>query len=162
MVARVDYENESQRSLWLSLLQEYATDPMGGGEPIRQDTLTRLCEMVRGKHEYHPNLVSFIGYEAGLPIAMTNCIMSFSTFKAAPIFNIHDFCVNQAYRNKGYAQKLLLFIEHYAKRQGCCKMTLEVLEGNHAAQKAYVNFGFSGYELDPEMGKALFWEKTLL
>ncbi len=47
------------------------------------------------------------------------------------------------------------------KTRDCCKLTLEVLEGNHIAQAAYTKFGFSGYELDPEMGRALFWEKKL-
>jgi hypothetical protein len=40
-------------------------------------------------------------------------------------------------------------------------MTLEVLEGNVAAQAAYQSCGFAGYELDPCMGKALFWKKKL-
>jgi hypothetical protein len=40
-------------------------------------------------------------------------------------------------------------------------VTLEVLEGNQIAKNAYIKFGFAGYELDPKMGKALFWEKPL-
>jgi len=28
-----------------------------------------------------------------------------------------------------------------------------VLEGNNAVQAVYKSFGFSGYELDPKMGK---------
>ncbi|AIE76231.1 Histone acetyltransferase HPA2-related acetyltransferase (plasmid) [Synechocystis sp. PCC 6714] len=51
--------------------------------------------------------------------------------------------------------------ENIAVNLGCCKLTLEVLEGNYAAQSAYKAFGFSGYELNPKMGKALFWEKKL-
>ena len=42
------------------------------------------------------------------------------------------------------------------------KLTLEVLEGNSVAQSAYRAFGFEGYELDPQMGKALFWQKKLV
>ena len=51
--------------------------------------------------------------------------------------------------------------EEIALSLDCCKLTLEVLEGNHIAQSAYKTFGFSGYELNPQMGKALFWEKKL-
>lgn len=43
----------------------------------------------------------------------------------------------------------------------CCKLTLEVLEGNKLAQQVYRRFGFQGYELDPKMGRALFYEKKL-
>ena len=52
-------------------------------------------------------------------------------------------------------------VEQIAIERGCCKLTLEVLEGNQAAQNSYQKFGFSAYELDPEMGRALFWDKKL-
>ena len=48
-----------------------------------------------------------------------------------------------------------------AVRIGCCKLTLEVLEGNAIAQAAYKACGYAGYELDPKMGKAMFWQKKL-
>jgi len=38
---------------------------------------------------------------------------------------------------------------------------LEVLSNNEVAKSAYSKFGFSGYELDPKAGAALFWQKTL-
>ena len=51
--------------------------------------------------------------------------------------------------------------EELARELGCCKLTLEVLEGNAKAQAAYKSLGYAGYELDPAMGKALFWQKKL-
>ena len=44
---------------------------------------------------------------------------------------------------------------------GCCKLTLEVLEGNKTAQAAYVANGFVGYQLVSEMGQAMFWQKKI-
>jgi ribosomal protein S18 acetylase RimI-like enzyme len=52
-------------------------------------------------------------------------------------------------------------VEKLAQEKGCCKLTLEVLEGNEIAKNAYTKFGYSGYELEPEMGKAIFWQKKL-
>ena len=52
-------------------------------------------------------------------------------------------------------------LEAMARQRGCCKLTLEVLEGNHGARRAYLDFGFEGYQLDPAMGQALFFEKKL-
>jgi hypothetical protein len=43
----------------------------------------------------------------------------------------------------------------------CCKLTLEVLEGNKLAQAAYIANGFVGYQLVSEMGQAMFWQKKL-
>jgi hypothetical protein len=39
---------------------------------------------------------------------------------------------------------------------------LEVLEGNTIAQMAYKSCGYSGYELNPKMGRAMFWQKKLI
>jgi ribosomal protein S18 acetylase RimI-like enzyme len=65
------------------------------------------------------------------------------------------------FRGQGISKKLLQKSEEIAKSLGCCKLTLEVLEGNTTAQAAYKASGFAGYELDPQMGKALFWQKKL-
>ncbi len=52
-------------------------------------------------------------------------------------------------------------VEEVAIEKGCCKITLEVLSKNEAAKSAYKKFGFSDYELDPNAGSALFWQKRL-
>ena len=57
--------------------------------------------------------------------------------------------------------KILAKVEEVARERKCCKLTLEVLEGNKIAQNAYRSFGFEGYELDPKIGKAMFWQKIL-
>ena len=62
---------------------------------------------------------------------------------------------------QGIAKRLLGDIEKIAKARGCCQLTLEVLEGNSVAQKLYKQFGFAGYELDPAMGRALYYQKRL-
>jgi ribosomal protein S18 acetylase RimI-like enzyme len=59
------------------------------------------------------------------------------------------------------SQLMLSKVEEIAKAKGCCKITLEVLEGNEIAKNAYRKFGFSSYELDPAMGRALFWQKNI-
>ena len=57
---------------------------------------------------------------------------------------------------------MLAKVEEVARARGCCKLTLEVLSNNEAAKSAYRRCGFSDYQLDPNAGSALFWEKTLL
>ncbi|PKL74134.1 MAG: GNAT family N-acetyltransferase, partial [Candidatus Melainabacteria bacterium HGW-Melainabacteria-1] len=56
---------------------------------------------------------------------------------------------------------ILQKVEDIARRLGCCKMTLEVLEGNAVAVNLYRSLGFRNYELDPAMGRAYFLEKKL-
>ena len=50
--------------------------------------------------------------------------------------------------------------ERIAVELGCCKITLEVLDGNAPAKAAYEKFGFASYELDPAVGGAVLAEET--
>jgi ribosomal protein S18 acetylase RimI-like enzyme len=66
-----------------------------------------------------------------------------------------------AHRGKGVARALFAAIEGEAEARGACKVTLEVLSGNHRAKDLYVSLGYGDYQLDPEAGNALFWQKRL-
>jgi ribosomal protein S18 acetylase RimI-like enzyme len=48
---------------------------------------------------------------------------------------------------------MLALVEAIAVERGCCKLTLEVLEGNHPARALYRTLGFAGYALDPATGQ---------
>jgi len=52
-------------------------------------------------------------------------------------------------------------VQAVARDEGCCKLTLEVLEGNESARIAYARCGFTAYALDPAAGHAQFWQKEL-
>lgn len=118
------------------------------------------------------------------PVGLATTFEGFSTFAAKPLINIHDIAVLPEYRGKGtvclhvcrllfmfhfhiclhaigVGQVLLQEVEDFARSRGCCKLTLEVLQGNIIAQKAYSKFGFAGYELGDGLGHAMFWQKKL-
>lgn len=156
-IVRVDYHNPSHREAVLTLLNHYACDPMGGGEALPAATqATLLDEMAK-----RPQIYSFLAYVEGSPVGLVNCVEGFSTFAAKPLLNIHDIAVLDGFRGKGIAQQLLAAVEAEAKDRGCCKLTLEVLQGNKPAQLAYRKYGFAPYQLDAAMGKAEFWQKPL-
>jgi GNAT superfamily N-acetyltransferase len=157
---QVDYADQEQSQILLSLLQMYAKDPMGGGSAIDDKLAEKLVDEM-AKRDYMFSVLAF-DTKSHAPLGFANCIESFSTFKCRPVVNIHDFAVVPSARGKGVSQALINTISDIAKKRGACKLTLEVLEGNESAQKAYLKAGFKGYELDPEMGRALFWEKPLL
>jgi ribosomal protein S18 acetylase RimI-like enzyme len=141
----------------ITLMDEYAQDPMGGGQGLSNYTKTHLiAELANRKTAY-----VIIAFVDGKPAGLLTCLEGFSTFACQPLLNIHDAIVSLAYRGQGLSKLLLQAAEKIAIDLGCCKLTLEVLEHNHIAQRAYRSFGFNGYELNPEMGKALFWEKKL-
>eukprot|EP00600_Ochromonadales_sp_CCMP1393_P003719 CAMPEP_0174994664 /NCGR_PEP_ID=MMETSP0004_2-20121128/23758_1 /TAXON_ID=420556 /ORGANISM="Ochromonas sp., Strain CCMP1393" /LENGTH=142 /DNA_ID=CAMNT_0016248919 /DNA_START=66 /DNA_END=494 /DNA_ORIENTATION=+ len=141
----------------MEILEVYAMDIMGGGKSLEAEVKANLPAELRKRPFAHV----FIATVDGIPAGLSICFEGFSTFACKPLINIHDLCVVPTMRRKGVATALLFAIEQLAKSLDCCKLTLEVLEGNHGAKKAYTQFGFTGYELDADTGKALFWEKKV-
>lgn len=141
----------------IQLMDEYALDLMGGGKGLSDYVKANLTAELAKRTTAHI-ILAFVDTE---PAGLVVCLEGFSTFACQPLLNIHDVIVALPYRGRGLSKLLLQKVEEIAIALGCCKLTLEVLEGNHIAQSAYKACGFSGYELNPQMGKALFWEKKL-
>lgn len=156
-IIRANLNTQPHAEALISLMSEYAYDPMGGGKDLPNHVKENLASVLNVKNEAHV-ILAYIEKE---PVGLVTCIEGFSTFSCKPLLNIHDAIVKLKYRSRGILNKLLCEAEKIAIEKGCCKMTLEVLEGNQPARSAYSKFGFSGYELNPKMGKALFWEKTI-
>ncbi|MCC2606595.1 GNAT family N-acetyltransferase [Planctobacterium marinum] len=154
----VDYNNPHQASDLVAMLNHYAQDPMGGGEPLSEFVQQNLAKSLAQT----PGAFSFIIYIEGKPAAMCNCFTGFSTFACKPLINIHDFVVHSDFRGQGLSKHLLSAVAEKAKKDGCCKVTLEVLSNNKAAIQAYNKFGFKLYQLDEAAGTAQFMELKLV
>lgn len=152
-----DYNNEQHAKDLINLLSAYALDPMGGKEALPVYVKENLVATLAKRSDFFTVLCYVNGEAAGL----LNCIEGFSTFSCKPLINIHDCAVLNKYRGLGLSLKMFAEAEKVAIQRGCCKLTLEVLEGNKIAKNAYEKLGFSGYELDPRLGRALFWEKKI-
>lgn len=157
VIQQADYQNPEHAVAIVDLLDAYARDPMGGGEPLSQFAKDNVIVEL-AKRSFALSLIAFVDVK---PVGLLNAFEGFSTFKAKPLINIHDIIVLPDYRGKGIGQQLLQAIELIAHQKKCCKITLEVLQGNDLAQQAYLKAGFAGYILDPKMGHALFWQKNL-
>jgi ribosomal protein S18 acetylase RimI-like enzyme len=156
-VLRADYLDPQQALDIVFLLNRYASDPMGGGEPLPLQAQENLVASLAAL----PHAVSLLCYVDGQPAGLVNCFEGFSTFSCKKLLNIHDITVLEEFRGLGLSQLLLAEVEAVARERGCGKLTLEVLEGNKPAKAAYRKFGFDAYQLDPALGQALFWQKSL-
>ena len=153
----VDYADPDHAADLVALLDGYARDPTGGGEPLpdlARDELARTLART-------PNAFSLLGYAGSAPVALANCFVTLSTFACRPLVNVHDLAVAPGHRGRGIGRALLAEIEREARARGACKITLEVLEGNAIARHAYDRAGFRPYALDAAMGTALFLQKGL-
>lgn len=156
-VIEANYFNSRHEKEIQSLLNAYASDPMGGGRSLDDEVIENIVKALSRL----PYAFSLLAYHEGNPVGLANCFESFSTFACKPLINIHDLFVLKQFRNIGISQTMLGRVEDIAKSKGCCKITLEVLSQNEAAKSSYRKFGFCGYELDPKVGSALFWQKEL-
>jgi len=157
VVRQVDYSDPVDQAALIGLLDMYACDPMGGGDPLSDHVKATLCSDLAA----HSGAISFVAYLQEQPVGLLNAFKGYSTFKAKPLMNVHDIAVDPAHRGQGIGQALLAALETYAATLGCCKLTLEVLSGNQIAQRAYEHFGFEQYALSAATGQALFMQKWL-
>lgn len=157
LVLQASYSNPVQAEAIGLLLNHYAQDPMGGGKALSADLLEQLpAELAKRPHAF--SVLAFVG---GEPAGLVNCFEGFSTFACRPLVNVHDVVVMEQFRGLGLSQKMLQKVEEIARQRGCCKITLEVLEGNPVAQASYRKFGFDDSVFDPAHGRMLFWSKVL-
>jgi ribosomal protein S18 acetylase RimI-like enzyme len=140
-VLDADYENPSHCDGILEIIDSYARDPVGGGVPLPAAVREGLVESLRE----HPTTRVLLAFEGDRPVGAAICFLGLSTFRAKPLLNIHDLAVLPAWRGKGVGRALLTAAEDRARREGCCKLTLEVQEENLRARSLYESFGFGDF-----------------
>ncbi|PFH07948.1 acetyltransferase (GNAT) family protein [Collimonas sp. PA-H2] len=156
-IVNADFANARHATAIVELLNGYAMDAMGGGQQLTNFVKSNLVATLGKRNDVHV-VLAFAGDE---PAGVAICIEGFSTFACQPLLNIHDLAVAEKFRGRGISKQLIAQVEQVALGLGCCKITLEVLEGNQRAQALYKSTGFAAYELDPAMGKAMLLQKKL-
>jgi ribosomal protein S18 acetylase RimI-like enzyme len=159
-VCRADYGNARHAQVLVELLDAYARDPMGGGEPLSDFAKGNLvaCLAVRPAAF---SVLAFDDVDEKTPMGLINCIEGFSTFACQPLVNVHDVVVLSDYRGQKVAEAMFAMVHELAAARGACKLTLEVLSGNASAIRLYRRLGFAQYQLDPAAGQAQFMQKWL-
>ena len=156
-VRLADYRNCDDARALVSLLDAYASDPAGGGEPLSDFAKSHLAPALASR----PQAFSVLAFEGTQAVGLINCIEGFSTFACRPLVNVHDVVVLASHRGRRIGELMLALVEELAQARGACKLTLEVLDGNRSALALYQRCGFAPYQLDPAMGHAGFMQKML-
>lgn len=140
-ITDANLDDPTHRAGVVDVLDSYASDPVGGGEPLSPDVRSRLPGALRD----HPASLVLLAFSAGRPVGVAVCFFGLSTFLARPLLNVHDLAVVPEHRGKGVGRALLVAVEARALEHGCCRLTLEVQEDNHPARALYERFGFTDY-----------------
>src|SRR5262245_11661227 len=80
VVLEADLSQVDHQETTLHLLDAYAQDPMGDGQPL-SDLARR--EVIPGLRQ-HPTTMIFLAYREGQPVGLAVCFRGFSTFAARP------------------------------------------------------------------------------
>jgi len=156
-IVEADLKLSKHRAAVLAMVDAYSMDAMGGAKPLDPDVRARLIPGL----QRHPTTLIFLAFQGEQPVGVAVCFIGFSTFAAKPLINIHDCVVLSAFRAQGVGRRLLEAVEGKAHELGCCKLTLEVMDNNHRAMRAYEAAGFERYSLQEDAGTAIFLTKPL-
>lgn len=150
---KVDLQSDKHCEALLGLLNQYMLDDFGIKKAMPADLGPKIVDGLK-KHTAYLGFFVQIDNEMA---ALANCNLVFSTWKAKPVINIHDFIVSEKFRRRGVGLFLLKGIENYALEMGYCRLNLEVRYDNVKAQELYKKAGFT--ECDPSN---YFWEKKMI
>ena len=157
VVVQADLARPDHQAAVVRLTSAYAADPMGAGQPLAPAVTERMIPGLRAT----PSTKIFLAYLGDEAVGLATCFVGFSTFQARPLINIHDMAVLEDTRGRGVGRALLDAVERAARELGCCKLTLEVNEGNRRALGLYRSAGFAQAGADGPTGGALFFAKAL-
>ncbi len=157
-IIRARYDYAPHAAALVDLMDTYARDPAGGGEPLSDFARGNLVTQLAAR----PFIFSVLAFDNDQPVGLVNAIEGFSTFACRPLVNVHDVVVATGHRGRGIAGWMFAEVESIARERGACKLTLEVLQGNASARALYERLGFALYQLDPGMGHAQFLQKWLV
>ncbi len=156
-IVEADLKLSEHQEAVLAMVDAYSRDAMGNAKPLDPNVRARLVPALRK----HPTTLIFLAFADERPVGAAVCFIGFSTFAAKPLVNIHDCIVLPEYRGKSVGRRLLEAVEAKARELGCCQLTLEVMDKNYRAVRAYKAAGFSPYTLQAEAGTAIFMSKAL-
>jgi ribosomal protein S18 acetylase RimI-like enzyme len=137
-VRPANLDEESDAADVVFLLNAYAADPRGGGQPLPDAVQARLVAGLRGTSTSRV----WLAFDDHVAVGVCVGFLGFSTFQALPLLNIHDLAVRPGQRGRGIGRALLAAAQAQALAEGCCRLTLEVQDDNAPARRLYDSFGF--------------------
>jgi ribosomal protein S18 acetylase RimI-like enzyme len=155
-ISTADFDEPLHQAAIIKTLDSYAADPIGGGEPLSADVRARLVPGLKAQ----ANSLVLLAFDDAEPVGVAICFYGFSSFKARSLLNVHDLAVIPERRGQGAGRALLAAAEDHARKRGCCKLTLEVQDGNTGARRLYERVGFRDYALG-DSNVTRFLEKPL-
>ena len=95
-ICRADYHHPAHADALVDLLDAYASDVAGGGQPLADFAKQHLVAELAAR----PQAFSVLAFDGAQPVGLVNCIEGFSTFACRPLVNVHDVVVLASHRGR--------------------------------------------------------------
>ena len=156
-IIEADLGNTEHAKAVSALIQDFASDPMGGGTPLSGESARALIPGLSA----HPTTLVFLALREDQFVGIATCFIGFSTFAGKPLINIHDLYVRDNAQGQGLGRELIEAVSAKARAIGGCKVTLEVQGNNHRARAVYHSAGFEQAVHEQSAGPTLFLSKPV-
>lgn len=151
-----DVSDEHDQAAAIELLNQYASGLAGRMRPLAESVVSTLIKDLPGL----ANCRLFLAEVGDRPVGMALCFVGYSTFKGAPLLNIHDLAVHTDFQRRGIGSQLLTAVIEYARAQRFCDVTLEV-QGSNPARQLYARHGFQVLDVSVDPRAMLFGKLAL-
>lgn len=146
-----DVSDERDQAAAIELLNQYASGLAGRMRPLADSVVRTLTKDLPGL----ANCRLFLAEVEDRSVGMALCFVGYSTFKGAPLLNIHDLAVHTDFQRRGIGSQLLTAVIEYAREQHFCDVTLEV-QGSNPARHLYARHGFQTLDVPVDPHATLF------
>ncbi|MBI1312813.1 GNAT family N-acetyltransferase [bacterium] len=137
-VIEADLGNNEHTTGIIDVLDSYASDPVGGGQPLSPDVRARVIPLIRD----HPAAFVLLALVDDRVVGLVLCFLNLSTFRARAELHIEDLAVLPEFRGQRVGRALLEAAETKGRTLDCCRMALNVQDDNLRALGLYRSFGF--------------------
>ncbi len=146
-----DLSLASDQAAVIELLNSYANQLVGRMRPLDDSVESSVIEGLQAQ----PMCRLFFAEVGGHIVGMALCFLGYSTFKGAPLINIHDLAVHPDFQQRGIGSQLLCAVSDFARQHQHCAVTLEV-QANNPARKLYARHGFQVLDVHVDDNAVLF------
>ena len=99
-ITDADLTNPTHAAAIVDLIDVLATWPENG-LPLPEDVRPTLISKLIEYNRCHDSLHILLAWEEETAVGLAVCFKGFSTFRGAPLLNIHDFVVRDGFRGRG-------------------------------------------------------------
>lgn len=151
-----DVSDERDRAAAIELINQYASGLAGRMRPLDESVISSLIKDLPGL----ANCRVFLAEVGDRPVGVAMCFVGYSTFKGAPLLNIHDLAVHPDFQRRGIGSQLLTAAIEFAREQKFCSVTLEV-QADNPARQLYARRGFKVLDVPADPRATLFGKLAL-